>query len=174
MPSGQRAGIRGALLLGLGAAALSVGVGTVSAEGSAYVIADVQCNPAGGGVLDLTLINERPTLEAEFVVDGPSGQSAHTVAVGSAAAVTYTGLSDGVVSVGVTIDGVPSSVTATVACSATAAVPSVEASPASGGQAASGLDALPRTGSSTGGLLIGGALVACGVAASLVARRRYS
>ena len=161
------------LAVGVGAAALLAAGGTAAAEGSASVIADVQCNPAGGGVLDLTLINERPTLEAVFVVDGPSGASSYTVGVGSAAAVTYTDLADGVVTVGVTIDGVSSPVSATVAC-ATAVAPVVEVLPAAAAPSAVADDALPRTGSSTGGLLIGTALVASGAVASLIARRRYS
>lgn len=163
------------LAVGIGAATLMAAGGTASAEGSAFAIADVQCNPAGGGVLDLTLINERPTLEAVFVVDGPSGTSTFTVEVGSAAAVTYTGLADGVITVGVTIDGVPVPVSAIVAC-VVAAAPSVEAAPAAPAASPSAVadDALPRTGSSTGGLLIGTALVVSGAVASLIARRRYS
>lgn len=175
LSSGQRAASRLVVALGLGVAALFAGAGSASAEGSAYVIADVQCDPAGGGVLDLTLVNERPTLDAEFVVDGPSGTSAHTVSVGSAAAVTYTGLADGVVTVGVSIDGVASPVSVEVACAAAnTAPPSVEVAAVAAATAAPASDTLPRTGSSTIGLLIGAALVASGAAASLVARRRYS
>lgn len=165
-------GLRAAVVaVGIGAAGL-LAAGTASAEGTASVMADVQCNPAGGGVLDLTLINERPEQAAVFVVDG----SSYTVEVGSATAITYTDLADGVVTVGVTIDGVPAPVSVTVAC-ATAAAPSVEAAPSASPlavQSAVADDALPRTGSSSGGLLIGAALVASGAVASLVARRRYS
>lgn len=148
------------------------GAASASAEGGASVIADVQCDQVGNGVLDLTLVNDG-SVDAQFVIVGPTGTADHTVAAGAATAVTYTDLADGAVALSATIDGVAVEVGATVACDA-GEPPTVEVLSASSQDANRADDALPRTGSSSAGLLIGSALVAGGVAASLISRRRYS
>ena len=147
------------------------GAASATAQSGASVIADVQCDQAGNGVLDLTLVNEGAA-DAVFVVVGPTGSTSATVASGAASAVTYADLPDGPVALFASIDGVEYPVGATVTCDAvTGEPPVVEVLPASAGRADG---ALPRTGASVGGLLIGGALVTFGAAASLISRRRYS
>lgn len=162
--------IGGALGL-LGAVGL-FGVSSASAasEGSAYVMADVQCDLDHNGVLDLTLINERSSTEAVFVVtDAHSSTTAQfTVAPQSAAAVTFTDLDDGNVSVPVAVDGVSADVAVQVFCD----VPMVEVLSASASGGSSSPE-LPATGSSITGLLLGVAMVAVGSVASLAARRRH-
>jgi len=176
-PSGQRACVRGLFALALGGGLLLATAPVASAVGDdAYVIADVQCDSNANGVLDLTMVNERPSTEATFVVtDAASSRtSSFTVAPGEAAAITFTDLGDGLVAVPVSIDGVAGSVAATVSCDPALSTPvQVEVrAPSAGVSAASSV--LPSTGSSTGGLVIGSGLVLAGIAVSLVARRRYS
>lgn len=138
-----------------------------AAAGNGSVLADVQCDADHHGVLDVTLVND-DAATVTFVVDG---DQAIEVAPNSAHAITYTNLADGVVRVPVTVDGVDASVTVTVSCS----VEQIEVMQAGPARFSDTGDTLPRTGTSTTyGLLIGGVLVAAGVAASLVARRRYS
>jgi LPXTG-motif cell wall-anchored protein len=169
--SGQRVARRAALAAGLAAGLVLVGAASASAQSGASVIADVQCDQAGNGVLDLTLVNEGAA-DAVFVVVGPTGSTGYTVAPRAAAAVTYTDLPDGPVALSASIDGADVPVSAAVACdAATGEPPVVEVLPAAAGRAAA---ALPSTGGSSSGLLIGGVLVAFGAAASLIARRRYS
>ncbi|MDP2290759.1 MAG: hypothetical protein Q8M22_06195 [Actinomycetota bacterium] len=168
--SGQRAGgfVLGAVAVGLLFAAPTA---LAAPEGEAYVLTDVQCDANHNGVLDLTLINERSSAEAVFVVtDARTATSSEfTVAPQSAAAVTFTDLSDGLVAVPVAVDGVPTSVAVSVVCDP----PEVAVMPTSV-RKPSGQSALPVTGSSSGGLITGAALVAAGMAVSLIARRRYS
>jgi LPXTG-motif cell wall-anchored protein len=162
----------GALLFGVGA-----GAAVASAAGTPYVLSDVQCDPAGNGVLDLTLVNDNDLVEAVFTIDATGtgvgdnvGSTSIAVAPLSAHAVTFTDLLDGDLVVPLQVDGVDASVMVSVACDA----PQV-ASLAATARASNGVTPeLPRTGSSTGGLLIGGALVTAGILASLIARRRYS
>lgn len=169
--SGQRASgfVLGVVAVGLLCAAPTA---LAAPEGEAYVTSDVQCDANYNGVLDLTLINERSSAEAVFVVtDARSDTSSEfTVAPQSAAAVTFTDLSDGLVAVPVAVDGVPAPVAVSIVCDPpeVAVMPTPVRRPA--GQAV-----LPSAGSSsTGGLVTGAALVAAGMAVSLVSRRRYS
>ncbi|MGB8858343.1 MAG: LPXTG cell wall anchor domain-containing protein [Ilumatobacteraceae bacterium] len=156
----------GAIAAGLMLAA----VPSASADGTAYVLSDVQCDVNHNGVLDLTLVNEQQSQPAVFVVaDSPTvGSASIAVAASSASAMTFTDLADGTLVVPVSVDGVDASVAVPVACDA----PEVAVmAPPVPGQA--GGDLLPRTGSkTTRGLLIGSVLVAAGMAASLVSRRR--
>ncbi|MDO9174598.1 MAG: hypothetical protein Q7V62_07310, partial [Actinomycetota bacterium] len=69
----------------------------------------------------------------------------------------------------VAVDGVPTAVAVSVVCDP----PEVAVMPTSV-RKPSGQSALPVTGSSSGGLITGAALVAAGMAVSLIARRRYS
>jgi len=143
---------------------------TAGAEGDAYVLADVECDATHDGVLDLTLVNERTEGVAVFVLTDVRSLSttSYSVPPQSATAVTFTGLGDGVVVAPVAIDGADATVTKAVQCDP----PVVEVLPAPHRKdAAAGL---PATGSSTGGLVTGAMLVAAGMAASLVARRRWS
>ena len=156
----------------LGASLLASSPAVHAADGEAYVLSDVQCDGNHNGVLDLTLVNDRATLEAVFVVSAPSSvaSSAISVAAASVSAITFTDLADGALTIPVSVDGVEAGVAVRVACDAPevavlGAVRRPAVSPPS----------LPVTGkSSTGGLVIGSALVAAGTAASLLARRRYS
>jgi len=143
----------------------------VRADGSAYVLADVECDTAHDGVLDLTLVNDRTDQVAVFVVTDvhSSATASYTVPALSATAVTYTGLSDGVVVAPVAIDGADATVSKPVHCDA----PVVDVLPAPQ-RAVAGSPVLPATGSASGGLLTGGVLVAAGMVASLLARRRYT
>ncbi len=143
-----------------------------AAEGKAYVLSDVQCDANHNGVLDLTLVNDQALQAAVFVVSAPSSttSSAIAVAAASVSAITFTDLADGALTVPVSVDGVDAGVAVRVACDA----PEVAVLGVVRHQAVSA-PSLPATGkSSTGGLLIGSALVVAGIAASLVARRRYS
>ncbi len=168
--------VRTGLRRSLAACALAVGIavcaaGAAAADGTPYVTSDVQCDANANGVLDITLINDNSVDPAEFVVAAPGAASADIVVQPlSAHAVTLTDLADGTVRVDISINGVANPVVATVQCD-TATVQVLghhtrqrESSPA-----------LPATGSSaTWGLLVGGVLVTAGIAASIVARRRYS
>jgi LPXTG-motif cell wall-anchored protein len=160
------------------AAAVFGAAGSAAADGTAYVLSDVECDAAHNGVLDLTLVNERDAQEAVFVVARtervPGGSVA--VAAASASALTFTDLVDGPLVVPVSVDGVTSDVSVRVACDAPeVAVMGAPVVPAAGIAAVSPAAPLelPSTGaSSTGGLVIGSALVVAGMAASLVSRRR--
>ena len=143
------------------------------AAGEAYVISAVQCDTNHNGVLDLTLVNGQASQEAIFVVSAPSSASSSAIAVAadSVSAITFTDLADGALTVPVFVDGVDAAVAVRVACDA----PEVAVMGAPIRQQSATPPSLPATGrSSTGGLVIGSALVAAGIAASLVARRRYS
>nr|MBP8211235.1 LPXTG cell wall anchor domain-containing protein [Ilumatobacteraceae bacterium] len=96
--------------------------------------------------------------------------SSISVAAASVGAITFTDLADGMLVVPVSVNGIESTVAVQVACDA----PEVAVlGPPERSQSAAPF--LPQTGSSsTGGLVIGSALVAAGIAASLVARRRCS
>lgn len=168
---------RGAVVAVLGAALglLAAAPASASTDGEAYVVADVQCDTSHNGVLDLTLINERASIEAVFVVTDAhsSATSQFTVAPKSAAAVTFTDLADGAVAVPVAVDGVPANVAISVSCDAAI----VESAPGYAPSIPAGFAsarALPAAGSSTTGVLLGAVLVAAGMAASVVSRRRYS
>jgi LPXTG-motif cell wall-anchored protein len=165
--------------------------------GGAYVLHDLQCDQHDNGVLDLTLVNDDPANTADFTVATGATPAKYEVASLSARAITMSGLADGPVIVPVLINGAASSVSVTVACDraqvavlpptvapsttaiasgmphrgAPATTPAAFSSPADG---ADGAFVLPSTGSSVRGLVIGGVLVAAGIAASLIARRRYS
>ncbi len=144
---------------------LAAGTASAAQPGAAYVLADVQCDTgAGHGVVDVTLVNDDAQSSAVFVV---AGGSPIEVGALSATALTYTGVADGAFHVAVTVDGADASVNLSVKC---ATAVEVRPSPR-GGEAAS----LPVTGQeTTWGLAIGGVLVLAGIAASLLARRRYS
>jgi LPXTG-motif cell wall-anchored protein len=155
------------------AAALVVAAGapTAHAEGSAYVLSDVQCDANHNGVLDLTLVNDQGAQDVVFVVAEAQsvGPASVAVAAASVSAITFTDLADGPLVVPVSVDGIQSEVSVRVACDAPEVA--VMGAPLRSASAAE----LPSTGaSSTGGLIIGSALVAAGMAASLVARRRCS
>lgn len=147
------------MVVSLGICAIALAPSVAAAEGTAQALADVECDADGHGVLDLTFVNDGSG-SATFVVTEGDAVSASTFVVeaGSARAVTFTGLVDGQTVVPVLLDGADATVSATVAC----ALP----------QYATMAGQLPETGSSTGGLLIGSAMVLAGVAASLVSRRR--
>lgn len=160
----------------LGALALVVGVAltastSASADGTAYVLSDVQCDANHNGVLDLTLVNDQASQSADFVVTEAQSSKSSSIAVAasSVSAITFTELPDGLVVVPISIDGADARVAVQVACDApeVAVLGAPIRSPFTG-------PSLPQTGSSTGGLLTGGILVAAGIAASLVSRRRYS
>jgi len=157
----------------LGASLLASSPTVHAAEGEAYVISDVQCDPNHNGVLDLTLVNDQASQEAVFVVSGPSSASSSAIAVAAASvsAITFTDLADGALSVPVSVDGVDADVAVRVACDE----PEFAVMGAPVRQQSAAAPSLPATGkSSTGGLTIGSALVVAGIAVSLVARRRYS
>jgi LPXTG-motif cell wall-anchored protein len=162
-------------LVAAGAVALAAWIAgaapVAAADGGAYVLADVQCDAAGQGVLDLTLVNDAQERQAEVTVrDLPS----ITVAPLSAHALTFTDLADGALTVPILVDGADATVVVSVACDGpTVAV--MAATPASTRRTPDAPAQLPSTGGSAGwGLTIGAALVAAGVAASLVARRQHS
>lgn len=156
----------------LGASLLASSPSVQAAEGEAYVLSDVQCDTNHNGVLDLTLVNDQQSQSAVFVVTAPAAaSSAISVAAASVSAITFTDLADGALNVPFSVDGVEDVVAVRVACDA----PEVAVMGAPVRQQAGASPSLPATGkSSTGGLVIGSALVAAGIAASLVARRRYS
>jgi len=157
----------------LGASLLASSPAVHAAEGEAYVLSDVQCDPYHNGVLDLTLVNDRASQEAVFEVSAPASgtSSAIAVAADSVSAITFTDLADGALTVPVSVDGVDARVAVQVACDE----PQVAVMGAPVRQQSAAAPSLPATGkSSTGGLVVGSALVVAGVAASLVARRRYS
>jgi len=183
----------GAVVLG---ASLLASSPAVHADGDAYVLSELQCDANHNGVLDLTLVNNQISQAAMFVVAAPavSTASAISVAAASASAITFTDLADGALTIPVSVDGVDAGIAVRVACDAPEValiappvpqiappvpqiappVPQEVASLASLASLAA-RPTLPATGkSSTGGLAIGSALVAAGVAASLAARRRYS
>jgi LPXTG-motif cell wall-anchored protein len=159
----------------------------------AYVLHDLQCDQHDDGVLDLTLVNDDPANTADFTVATGATPSKYEVASLSARAITMSGLADGPVIVPVLINGAASSVSVTVACdraqgavlpptlapSTTAVASGVPhagapaTTPAAFSSPADGAFVLPSTGSSVLSLVIGGALVVAGIAASLIARRRY-
>ena len=98
--------------------------------------------------------------------------SAIAVAADSVSAITFTDLADGALTVPVSVDGVDAAVVVRVACDAPEVA--VMGAPIRQ-QSTAAASLLPETGkSSTGGLIIGSALVLAGIVASLVARRRYS
>jgi len=157
----------------LGASLLASSPAVHAAEGEAYVLSDVQCDTNHNGVLDLTLINGHASQEAIFEVSAPSSgtSSAISVAAASVSAITFTDLADGALIVPVSVDGVDAGVAIRVACDP--AEVAVMGAPIR--QQPAAVPSLPATGrSATGGLAIGTALVVLGVAASLLARRRYS
>ncbi len=157
----------------LGASLLASSPAVQAAGGEAYVISDVQCDTNHNGVLDLTLVNGQASQEAVFVVSAPSSTTSSAIAVGAASvsAITFTDLVDGALTVPVSVDGVDAGVVVRVACDA----PEVAVLGAPVREQSAVAPSLPVTGrSSTGGLIIGSALVVAGVAASLLARRRYS
>ena len=157
----------------LGASLLASSPAVQAADGEAYVISDVQCDTNHNGVLDLTLVNDQASQEAVFEVSAPaSGTSAAiSVAAASVSAITFTDLADGSLTVPVSVNGVDAGVAVRVACDA----PEVAVMAPTARRQSASEPSLPVTGqSSTGGLVIGGVLVAAGIAASLVARRRYS
>jgi len=162
--------LRGMVLAGF---VLAVGVlfsiasPAAAADGTAYAMVAVQCDYRDQGVLDLTLLNERQSTPARFVVLG--GQVV-TVPPQSAQAITLTDLDDGPLSVSISIDGVDASADVVIECDG----PTVEVLPGLP-VASPSSNQLPATGSEAGwGVVIGGLLVAAGVIASLVARRHYS
>lgn len=143
---------------------LAAGTASAAQPGAAYVLADVQCDTgAGHGVVDVTLVNDDAQSSAVFVV---AGGSPIEVGALSATALTYTGVADGAFHVAVTVDGADASVNLSVS-----APPRGSASVAPGRR--SGQLAGHRAGDHLG-LAIGGVLVLAGIAASLLARRRYS
>ena len=157
----------------LGASLLAFSPSVHAAEGEAYVISDVQCDTNHNGVLDLTLVNDQSSQDAVFVVSTPSSSSSSAIAVAadSVSAITFTDLVDGALTVPVLVDGVDAGVAVRVACDA----PEVAVMGAPLRSPSAQLPSLPATGtSSTGGLVIGSLLVVAGIAASLLARRRYS
>lgn len=165
------------MALATGALLATSASASAASGGGAYVLSDVQCDGNGDGVLDLTLVNDDPSAEALFVLGDVAPEWASSIADPSVAvapltayAVTFTGLADGLAGVSVVVDGVPITVWATVGCDAA----HVEVLPSPVRGEADDVTALPRTGSSTSGLLIGGVLVAAGALASLLSRRRYS
>jgi LPXTG-motif cell wall-anchored protein len=166
------------LVVGVGMVGVAVGsagaVSTPAISTSAYVLSDVHCSPGGDGVLDITLVNDNPARGAQFDVGPRDAASSVAVHVGPSAAhaLTFTALADGDVAVPVWVDGVEQMVRATVECD----LPRVQSldGVARQGTAEIGTTQLPRTGSDLGGLIIGGVLVSAGIAASLLARRRYS
>lgn len=170
LSSGQRAAglVAGAIGVGLLLAAPTM---AAPDDGVAYVTTDVQCDLNDNGVLDLTLINEGAA-DAHFVITDArtAQQSAFVVAPQSAAAVTFTELSDGTVAVPVVVDGIANSVAVNVACDPA----QVEVLPPVVIAGSRQNQQLPTAGSSTGGLVTGAALVTAGIAVSLIARRRYS
>ncbi len=173
----------GAVVLG---ASLLASSPAVHADGDAYVLSELQCDANHNGVLDLTLVNNQISQAAMFVVAAPavSTASAISVAAASASAITFTDLADGALTIPVSVDGVDAGIAVRVACDAPEvaliAPPVPQIAPPVPQEVASlaslaARPTLPATGkSSTGGLAIGSALVAAGVAASLAARRRYS
>ena len=157
----------------IGASLLASSPGVHATDGVAYVISDVQCDTNHNGVLDLTLINDRASQEAMFVISAPSSSTSSAIAVAAASvsAITFTDLADGALTVPVAIDGVDSGVAVRVACDA----PEVAVLGAPVRQQSAGAQSLPVTGGpSAGEIIIASSLLAAGVAASLVARRRYS
>lgn len=156
----------------VGAALLASSPAVHAADGNAYVLSDVQCDTNHNGVLDLTLVNDHASQAAVFEVTAPASASPAAIAVAAASvsAITFTDLADGALTVPVMVDGVDSAVAVRVSCDA----PEVAVMGAPVRPRSVEGPSLPVTGrSSTGGLVIGGALVAAGVAVSLVARRRY-
>jgi LPXTG-motif cell wall-anchored protein len=162
--------------LGAGVGLLAVTSVSAAPEDGAYVLADVQCDTASNGVLDLTLVNERGAAEAVFTVTDSrsSAISQFTVAPQSAAAITLTDLDDGTVAVPVVVDGVRNDLAVSVACDPprveVGEPPVLQAEVAS---LASAPAQLPATGSSSAAMLLGAVMVAAGTTASLAARRRH-
>lgn len=151
---------------------LAAASSVMAADSGAYVLADVQCDGARQGVLDLTLVNDDPSATARVEV---LGEPAITVGPLSAHAITMTDLDDGALTVPIQVDGADASVVVAVHCDAPAVdAPMVEVLPATVRRVPDGAARLPSTGGgTTWGLLVGGVLVAAGVAASLVARRQH-
>lgn len=170
------------LVVGVGVASIAVpsvaapsaGAENTSSNDAAYVLSDVHCSRGGDGVLDLTLVNESSLVGAEFIVDGHDAASSAAVLVApsSAHALAYTGLADGEVEVPVRIDGEAGVVREVVDCDPPR-LSSRLSSTAVAGSAPVDTPELPRTGSDSGGFVVGGLLVSAGIAASLLARRRY-
>ncbi|MBI4935889.1 MAG: LPXTG cell wall anchor domain-containing protein [Actinobacteria bacterium] len=170
------------LVVGVGVASVAVPSAAVrpaaaeetSSNDAAYVLSDVHCSRGGDGVLDLTLVNESSLVGAEFIVDGHDAASSAAVLVAPASvhALAYTGLADGEVEVPVRIDGEALLVREVVDCDPPR-LGSRLSSTAVAGSAPVDTPELPRTGGDSGGFVIGGLLVSAGIAASLLARRRY-
>jgi LPXTG-motif cell wall-anchored protein len=166
------------LVVGVGVVGVAVGRAgagsTAAISTTAYVLSDVHCSPRGDGVLDITLVNDDPVGGAQFEVGPRDAASSVAVHVGPSAAhaLTFTALPDGDVAMPVWVDGVEQVVRVNVNCD----LPRVQTldGVARQGSAQVGTTELPRTGSDLGGLIIGGVLVSAGIAASLLARRRYS
>lgn len=170
------------LLAVVGASALLGAVPVhASSTGAAYVLSDVQCDPAGDGVVDLVLVNDADSGVAHFVVDGIETK----VAPLSAHAVTFPQLSDGDVDIPVLIEGVESRVHLAVHCD----LPMVEVAPppvplrpgGTGGvlalsgvaaQSESGVPILPATGVDGTLWVLAALMVLSGAALTVVARRR--
>jgi|GEM_PF-3577470 len=165
----------GAVLGGgvLGGAGSAFAAEPAAASSGAYVLADVQCDPAGDGVADLVLVNDSEASTVVFVVEGVDTE----VAPLSAGAVSFTQLSDGDVDIPVQIDGVESRVHLTVRCDlpmVEVAPPPVPLRPGGTGGALALADArsLPATGSDGSLWGLAAAMTGAGAVLSLVARRR--
>jgi LPXTG-motif cell wall-anchored protein len=170
----------------VGAAAWSMSGASVASAAppeTAYVLADVQCDPAGDGVVDLVLVNDAETDLVRFVVDGIETN----VAPLSAQAVTFSQISDGDVDIPVLIDDVESRVHLTVRCD----LPMVEVAPppvplrpggTGGVSALSGPDTpspvtmrmLPATGMDQSLWVLAALMIVSGGVLALIARRRAS
>jgi LPXTG-motif cell wall-anchored protein len=168
-----------ALVIAVGVAGLAVdraGADSVTPHPSdtAYVLSDVHCSPSGNGVLDITLVNDSELVNAQFLVDGSDAASSAAVLVApsSAHALSFTNLADGDLAVPVRVDGANQVVRATVNCDLPRLTSPLEAQAVSGAAPVRTAE-LPRTGADIGGFIIGGVLVSAGIAASLLARRRY-
>jgi LPXTG-motif cell wall-anchored protein len=177
---------------GLAAGASTAAAAPATPAAPAYVLHDLQCDQHDNGVLDLTLVNDDPAAPAAFTVATSANPAQYEVAALSARAITMTNLADGPVVVPVMVNGVSSEVSVTVACDppqvavlpptvptttivgSSPAHPVVTPTTAPATSPGNGGFVLPSTGSSVRGLIIGGVLVAAGIAASLLARRRYS
>lgn len=186
-------GVRGiaATALVVGVAGLGITAQRAAAEpasprpaAAAYVLSDVHCSAGGDGVLDLTLVNDSRATAAVFRVDRSDVDrvAAHrdavtsvevVVAPGSAHAIAYSALSDGPVSVPVQVDGAAQVLHADIDCDRPRLASAVSGE-VDQGVAPVATAELPRTGGDIVGIVIGGLLVSAGIAASLIARRRYS
>lgn len=148
--------------------------GSQSAD-TAYVLSDVHCSRGGDGVLDLTMVNDSPDTGVQFEVDGHDAATSVAVLVAprSAHALAFAAMPDGEVDVPVRIDGELQVVHAVVDCDLPRLTSRLSAE-AVQGSAPVVTPELPRTGGDSTGFVIGGLLVAAGITAALLARRRYS